>query len=496
VLCDTCIPDADRTTTRKATTTTSITTTIAIPTVTAITTNPILPTTTTTTTTTTLYDPENVDCVEQQDACTAACESAAQRTYSLLTPAVKKGKACIGPADCLSGEGACPTTTTTTTVKQFTEEEVEKRIAAAIATLTTNLTECTTALEAKRLTRLAEAAEELAKFNVDESVGGDPTAGGPNIAAIVTPIVVVLLLVVGAIVFYRNRNHHQRGDALGKGHALVQRRAAQTVQNATFVPPPDLMQAPYGPPGVQIVQLQAPYAEHEAPPAVQAQDALYTEATLARGAEGSVPASNADYLEADPKRGPVYDAGNLAGAASHALRDKRRASQLAEAAAAAPPAYEEIDENIASAAGGGTRQSSVGAADWCHRPSPTGSTCTNAKVHGSNFCTTHLCEQAGCTEGKSSRVTACPAHLVAVAAGGNARQPRLRASSNAGSVLPVGSVYKNDAYSNVPGSNITTAHNPSGGQGIRRNSDARKKGSVYEGFGAGGAAGDDDDLDC
>jgi hypothetical protein len=200
------------------------------------------------------------------------------------------------------------------------------------------------------------------------------------------------------------------------------------------------------------------------------------------------------YLEADPNRAPIYDAGNLAGGASHALRDQRRASQLLDAAAApedaayeeieenivAPEdaAYEEFDEDIVQPAPAGKRRCTVSAADRCHRPSPTGETCTNVKVHGSNYCTSHLCEHAGCNKGKSSRVTACPAHLVAVAAGGNAQQPRLRAS---------------------PGSNAPAAGRPqSGGQGIRRGSDARK-GSVYEGFGgsrAGAGDLDDAELEC
>jgi hypothetical protein len=206
------------------------------------------------------------------------------------------------------------------------------------------------------------------------------------------------------------------------------------------------------------------------------------------GAAINVQPAQSMYEEADPKRAPIYDAGNLAGAAAHALRDQRRASQLV-AAAAVPledAAYEEIEENITPASGG-KRRSTVGAADRCERPAPTGGMCTNVKVHGGNFCNAHVCEQPGCNQGKSSRVTACPTHLVAAAAGGNA-----------GIGLVSESLYTNDAYGNVPGSITSIASKPTGGQGIRRTADARKKGSVHEGFdGSGDADGSDDgELDC
>jgi hypothetical protein len=238
--------------------------------------------------------------------------------------------------------------------------------------------------------------------------------------------------------------------------------------NDAFVPPP--MRA-----GIAV-----PYADDDALPAASG------------GIQIVQPVADM-YLEADPKRPSIYDAGNLAGAASHALRDQRHASQLLDAAAAPEDAayeeidenivapedadYEEMDEGIVQPAPSGNPRSTVGAADWCHRPSPAGGTCTNTKVSGSNFCTPHLCEHPGCNQDKSSRVTACPTHLVAAAAGGNAMQPRLRASSNAGGV------------------------SASGGQGIWRGSDARKKGSVYEGFGGsagagvGAGAGDPDDVE-
>jgi ephrin-B len=68
---------------------------------------------TATTTTTTIYDPDNVGCVEEQDPCTVACETKGNRNYQLIKPAVKLGKVCIGSTDCLSGEDACKTPITT-----------------------------------------------------------------------------------------------------------------------------------------------------------------------------------------------------------------------------------------------------------------------------------------------------------------------------------------------------------------------------------------------
>ena len=97
----------------KTTTAVSSTTTATV-TVTTTTTDTDTTITTTTITTTTLYDSGNVDCIERQDDCTAACEAADNRNYAVLTPTNKRGKACRGPADCTPGDGACPTTTTTT----------------------------------------------------------------------------------------------------------------------------------------------------------------------------------------------------------------------------------------------------------------------------------------------------------------------------------------------------------------------------------------------
>jgi hypothetical protein len=250
----------------------------------------------------------------------------------------------------------------------------------------------------------------------------------------------------------------------------------------------------------------------------------------------------------------------------------RAASQLVDATTTDAD-YEEIPEAIVQSAPTGKRRSTVGAADRCHRPAPTGGTCTNSKVNGRNFCTSHLCEHPGCNQAKSSRVTACPTHLVVVAAGGNAGsglasgslytndaysnvpgstiaaataqhgqvEPDQNGAANStktvplnpghthgdaplyvlpdaaaygspvvhaaatndvqsaptGSGLVLGSLYSNDSYGNISGSTVATTNTPNSGQGIRRGSDARKKGSVYEGFGgSAGAGADDGELEC
>jgi hypothetical protein len=63
--------------------------------------------TTTTRTTTTVYDANNVNCVEKQDECTAACQKAVSRNYVFTTAAVHNGRACDGASDCKIGEGGC-----------------------------------------------------------------------------------------------------------------------------------------------------------------------------------------------------------------------------------------------------------------------------------------------------------------------------------------------------------------------------------------------------
>jgi len=312
-----------------------------------------------------------------------------------------------------------------------------------------------------------------------------------SVVAIVGAVVGLLVLV--AVVFWLCNN----GKCSASTKDALPRQVPRTVQNAAFVDPNQ--QIPYGEDDTSVMPAggggmanaafvdpnqQMPHGEHEAPPVmpvggggiiVQPVEEMYLEADPK---QPDIYDNSKTYETADPNRASIYDQGRLAGAASHALRDQRRTSQLVDAAAAAAAAnaaaaasedaeYEEFDEGGAAP---GKRRNTMRAADRCHRPAPTGGTCTNPKVGGSNFCTSHLCEYPGCNQGRSSRVTACPTHLVAAAAGEKAQPPRLRASS------------------------------AGGGQGIRRGGEARK-GSVYDGVGgnAGGGGGgdsDDADLDC
>lgn len=94
-------------------------------------------TATTPTTATTMYDPGNVDCVEKEDDCTAACQRAADRNYAVRVLAAKLGKVCAGPTDCQPGEGTCmhmstTTATTTTTAKTTTAKHPCNNITCAV----------------------------------------------------------------------------------------------------------------------------------------------------------------------------------------------------------------------------------------------------------------------------------------------------------------------------------------------------------------------------
>ena len=99
--------------TTESATSTTVTTDDKSTTTTTTTTMTTTTTTSTTTTTTTIYNAENVDCVESWTLCTAACESEAERGYTLTTASQFKGKACNGNKACEPGEGGCPAPTTT-----------------------------------------------------------------------------------------------------------------------------------------------------------------------------------------------------------------------------------------------------------------------------------------------------------------------------------------------------------------------------------------------
>ena len=61
-----------------------------------------------------------MDCSEQQDNCTAACEQGSQRNYRVLVQPKKNGQVCTGTANCRPGEGQCPTTTLNDTANNAT----------------------------------------------------------------------------------------------------------------------------------------------------------------------------------------------------------------------------------------------------------------------------------------------------------------------------------------------------------------------------------------
>jgi hypothetical protein len=170
---------------------------------------PITTTSTTTTpiattiTTTTIYDAANVDCDEAQSPCTAECELATKRNYSLLTPAVKNGRACVGPTNCQPGEDACPTTSSTTSTSTPTD--------AAPFT--------------KADTTTIANSDDINSSSTASAKKKKGTSGGV-IAAI---LIVLLLVVLGAIGAMVHRSKNNR-NAIPVG---------LTVQNAAFqIPPP------------------------------------------------------------------------------------------------------------------------------------------------------------------------------------------------------------------------------------------------------------------
>jgi hypothetical protein len=262
-----------------------------------------------------------------------------------------------------------------------------------------------------------EAAGEAADQGDAAGSGADDTANGnanansassddtgatttPNLIVIVIPAVVGLLFIVGgAIIFCRKQ-----------GNRKVPHQAPHIVENAAYADPEtNHLHVPYGDDAPE--QVGVPIGEDKGL-------ALPVQKGAARGlgADDGVQPVEEMYEEADLKRAPIYDAGRLAGAASHALRDQRRASQLIAAAAALEDVdYEEIAESTAAptTAPRSKRQNTVSAADWCHRAAPAGGTCKNPKVSGRTYCISHLCEHPGCTQSKSSSVTACPEHLQA-----------------------------------------------------------------------------------
>jgi hypothetical protein len=276
----------------------------------------------------------------------------------------------------------------------------------------------------------------------DVDVGGGSGEASPNLIVIVILAVVGFLFIVGVAIFCWWKQHNK----------VPPHQAPHIVENAAYVDPAN--NRLNGKDEAEQLGARVPHDEEE--------EGLPPIPPAGAVAAPIVQPVAERYEEADPNRAPIYDQGRLAGAASHLLRDQRLAFEAAD--------YEEFDEGAIHANDGqdggdytygnvvvgsiapalSKRRNKVPAADWCHRAAPTGGTCTNAKVSGSKYCTSHMCEHPDCTQTKSSSVTACPEHL------------HSRTAGEEGGVAGT----------------------------IKRG--ARKQ-SVYSGFEGGG---DDNDLDC
>jgi hypothetical protein len=136
------------------------------------------------------------------------------------------------------------------------------------------------------------------------------------------------------------------------------------------------------------------------------EEAAYAEA--ARGNEATyedLGPSSANGGKAPQESNNFYDAG--------VPQPKGATESSTTPGRASITAGRERSSNSTSSTGSGTttnRRSTVAAANQCHRPSPRGGTCKNAKVSGSNFCTSHQCEHPGCDQSKSSSESACAEH--------------------------------------------------------------------------------------
>ena len=140
-------------TTRTTTTTTKTVTSRSTTTKTVTTTTITSTVTTATATTTTVFNQANVDCVEEQDPCTQLCQPAAERNYNVITVSKARGKACVGPTDCVPGEDECPgitstkttkTTETTTTTVTTTTVTTTSATTTTVTTITATATTATT----------------------------------------------------------------------------------------------------------------------------------------------------------------------------------------------------------------------------------------------------------------------------------------------------------------------------------------------------------------
>lgn len=144
-------------------------------------------------TTTTLYDQKNVDCVEREDPCTIVCETASMRNYQVSTPPVQDGRQCVGPTDCLPGDGTCPTTTPSTSPEQTTASPFETIPAVGFDLTTFALPSVTPTYQTSDPT--STPSEPNQASNTTQATGERSIPGH-----VATTIVLVVLLVIGFLV--------------------------------------------------------------------------------------------------------------------------------------------------------------------------------------------------------------------------------------------------------------------------------------------------------
>lgn len=173
------------------TSTSTSTKTTATATATTATSTTTTQTTVTTVTTTTIYDPQNVDCVEVQDACTPECQPSASRNYKILVQQAEQGRACVGPTDCDPGTDACPTAEATqaagnqtATVELATNIllDAQVRLDAAKAAVLQGLADPSVSADVRAT--LAAVLAGIAAADVQRSSISDAIAGAADSSAV------------------------------------------------------------------------------------------------------------------------------------------------------------------------------------------------------------------------------------------------------------------------------------------------------------------------
>lgn len=231
-----------------ATTATTITTTTATTaTTTSTTASTTITQTTTTATTTTIYDPDNADCTEKQDPCSAACEDGTNRNYAIISEPIKNGKACAGPTDCVPGQDDCPPTTTTSTTSTTAVSTRENgnsntngnsNSSSSTTTTTTNDDDDDAGSRGDDNDERSINGGNTNDDNGDngDRGGGDGEGGGGSSSAgtVATAIVVTLLILAGgaAAFIYRAKAKRESARAFNFEHHLKTLHAEQLAVRA------------------------------------------------------------------------------------------------------------------------------------------------------------------------------------------------------------------------------------------------------------------------